>query len=81
MGTDAVASFGGRCGRTLLQRAAVSVALRLPSVTGQPMRDCTRLAASQLRVSRMRSRVRWLFEQVLPWHSDSSNGSKNGGAQ
>jgi hypothetical protein len=61
-------------GPRLVLRAAVSVcAWDVPSKTAQPMSLAS--AAGGVPAARfgVRSRVRWLLERVLPWHSDSSN--------
>lgn len=62
VGTDGgpKAVEGALEGRTFSQRAGVRAALRDTGTRAQPMCSGHRRAASQLRVSRMRSRVRWL---------------------
>jgi hypothetical protein len=80
--TDAaVVGCSGHWRRTLSLRAAVSVrSWDGPGTTAQPMRLVRTAAGVPAACFGVRSRVRWLLERVLPWHSDSSNDGDDGGA-
>lgn len=74
--TDAAVGYGRRCtiDARLVLRAAVSVhSWDVPSKTVQPMSRSRTAGGVPAACFGVRSRVRWLLERVLPWHSDSSN--------